>query len=69
VRRHVWGLLHLRPGGFPYLTVAERYLKGWIVVDLNGHGHHRRLKKEGAAATFKGTFGFHPLAGWCAKHW
>jgi hypothetical protein len=24
VRRHVWSLLHLRPGGFPYLTVAGR---------------------------------------------
>ncbi|MEV4116011.1 hypothetical protein [Nonomuraea sp. NPDC049695] len=22
VRRRVWGLLHLRPGGFPWLTVA-----------------------------------------------
>ncbi|WP_395571145.1 hypothetical protein [Streptomyces sp. BK79] len=34
VRRHVWTLLHLRPGGFPYLTVAGRHLKGCIVLDM-----------------------------------
>ncbi|MEU9057255.1 hypothetical protein AB0D37_44205 [Streptomyces sp. NPDC048384] len=26
VRRHVWRLLHLRPGGFPGLTVAGKRL-------------------------------------------
>ncbi|MEY9988269.1 hypothetical protein ABIE67_000301 [Streptomyces sp. V4I8] len=67
VRRQVWGLLHLRPGGFPYLTVAGRHLKGWIVVDLDATVITAASKKEGAAATFKGTFGFHPLAGWCAN--
>jgi hypothetical protein len=67
VRRHVWSLLHLRPGGFPYLTVAGRYLKGWIVLDLDATVITSASKKEGAAATFKGTFGFHPLAGWCAN--
>ncbi|WP_328779885.1 hypothetical protein OHT68_12115 [Streptomyces canus] len=35
VRRHIWTLLHLRPGGFPYLTVAGRHLKGWIVLDMD----------------------------------
>lgn len=67
VRRHVWCLLHLRPGGFPYLTVAGRHLKGWIVVDLDATVITSASKKVGAAATFKGTFGFHPLAGWCAN--
>ncbi|MET9914997.1 hypothetical protein ABZZ74_51570 [Streptomyces sp. NPDC006476] len=28
VRRHVWSLLHLRPGGFPWLTVAGKRLTG-----------------------------------------
>ncbi|MEV6297418.1 transposase [Streptomyces sp. NPDC051896] len=64
VRRHVWTLLHLRPGGFPHLTVAGRTLKGWIVVDLDATSASR---KEGAAGTFKGTFGFHPLGGWCVN--
>ncbi|MFE5096972.1 hypothetical protein ACFRCI_43395 [Streptomyces sp. NPDC056638] len=35
VRRQVWTLLHLRPGGFPWLTVAGRRLMGWIVIDLD----------------------------------
>jgi hypothetical protein len=34
VRRHVWGLLHLRPGGFPWLVVAGKRLTGWIVIDI-----------------------------------
>ncbi|MET7317352.1 IS1380 family transposase [Streptomyces thermoviolaceus] len=67
VRRHVWMLLHLRPGSFPWLTVAGRRLKGWIVVDLDATVITSASRKEGAAATFKGTFGFHPLGGWCAN--
>ncbi|MGW0885856.1 IS1380 family transposase [Streptomyces sp. NPDC002671] len=67
VRRHVWTLLHLRPGGFPQLTVAGRTLKGWIVVDLDATVITTASRKEGAAGTFKGTFGFHPLGGWCAN--
>ncbi|MFE4578103.1 IS1380 family transposase [Streptomyces chartreusis] len=67
VRRQVWMLLRLRPGGFPWLTVAGRYLKGWVVVDLDATIITSASKKEGAAATFKGTFGFHPLGGWCAN--
>ncbi|MEW1648959.1 transposase [Streptomyces sp. NPDC091219] len=35
VRRQVWSLLHLRPGGFPWLTVAGKRLTGWIVIDLD----------------------------------
>lgn len=36
VRRHVWSLLHLRPGGFPCPTVAGKRLNGWIVIDMDG---------------------------------
>lgn len=67
VRRHVWMLLRLRPGGFPWLTVAGRTLKGWIVVDLDATVITSASRKEGAAGTFKGTFGFHPLGCWCAN--
>ncbi|WP_371666608.1 hypothetical protein OG985_46380 [Streptomyces sp. NBC_00289] len=35
VRRHVWSLLHLRPGGFPWLTVAGKRLHGWVVIDMD----------------------------------
>ena len=67
VRRHVWGLLHLRPGGFPWLTVAGKRLTGWIVIDLDATIITTASKKAGAAVTFKKTFGFHPLAAWCAN--
>jgi hypothetical protein len=67
VRRHVWSLLCLRPGGFPWLNVAGRRLKGWIVIDLDATVITAASKKERAAVTFKKTFGFHPLAAWCAN--
>jgi hypothetical protein len=67
VRRHVWTLLHLRPGGFPYLTVAGRHLRGWIVLDMDATVITAASRKQGAAGTFKGTFGFHPLAAWLAN--
>jgi hypothetical protein len=67
VRRHVWMLLRLRPGGFPWLTVAGRTLTRWIVVDLDATVITSASRKEGASGTFKGTFGFHPLGGWCAN--
>jgi hypothetical protein len=67
IRRHVWHLLALRPGGFPWLSVAGKRLTGWIVVDIDATIITSGSKKEGAAATFKRTFGFHPLAAWCAN--
>lgn len=67
IRRHVWTLLHLRPGGFPHLAVAGKPLKGWIVLDLDATIITTTSPKERAAPTFKGTFGFHPLAAWCAN--
>jgi hypothetical protein len=67
VRRHVWTLLHLRPGGFPWLKVAGKRLTGWIVIDLDATVITAASKKQGAAPTFKRTYGFHPLAAWCAN--
>ena len=67
VRRHVWSLLHLRPGGFPWLVVAGKRLTGWIVIDLDATIILASSKKQGATKTFKRTFGFHPLAAWCAN--
>jgi hypothetical protein len=66
-RRHVWSRLHLRPGGFPWLVVAGKRLTGWIVIDMDATIIVSSSKKQGAAATFKKTFGFHPLAAWCAN--
>jgi len=67
VRRHVWSLLHLRPGGFPWLTIAGKYLHRWVVIDMDATIITAASKKEGAAATWKKTFGFHPPAAWCAN--
>lgn len=67
VRRHVWGLLALRPGGFPWLVVAGKRLTGWIVIDLDATLITSHSAKAGAAVTFKKTFGHHPLAAWCAN--
>ncbi|QYC42085.1 hypothetical protein Nocox_22405 [Nonomuraea coxensis DSM 45129] len=67
VRRHVWQLLHLRPGGFPWLTVAGKRLRGWIVIDIDATIITSASDKIGAAVTFKKTYGFHPLACWCAN--
>jgi Transposase DDE domain group 1 len=67
VRRHVWTLLHLRPGGFPWLLVAGKRLTGWIVIDLDATIITSASKKQGARATFKKTYGFHPLGAWCAN--
>lgn len=66
-RRHVWNLLALRPGGFPTVQVAGKALTGWIVVDMDATIVTVSSNKERAAPTFKKTFGFHPLAAWCAN--
>jgi hypothetical protein len=67
VRRHVWNLLALRPGGFPTVQVAGKKLSGWIVIDMDATIITASSNKEKAAPTFKKTFGFHPLAAWCAN--
>lgn len=67
MRRHVWSLLRLRPGGFPWLAVAGKRLTGWIVIDLDATVITAASKRARAAVTFKKTFGFHQLAAWCAN--
>jgi hypothetical protein len=67
VRRHVWHLLTLRPGGFPWLCVAGKLLTGWIVIDIDATLITAHSAKQGAAVTFKKGWGLHPLAGWCAN--
>ncbi|MGR8007501.1 IS1380 family transposase [Streptomyces hypolithicus] len=67
VRRMVWSWLALRPGGFPWLTVAGKRLHNWVIVDMDATIITAASKKERARATWKKTFGFHPLAAWCAN--
>ncbi|WP_327247881.1 IS1380 family transposase [Streptomyces sp. NBC_01320] len=67
IRRVVWTLLALRPGGFPWITVCGRDLLGWYVLDLDATIVACTSKKEGAGGTFKGTFGHMPLGAWVAN--
>ncbi|EST38747.1 hypothetical protein N566_05710 [Streptomycetaceae bacterium MP113-05] len=67
VRRHVWSQLVLRPGGFPWLTIPGKRLHRWVVIDMDATIITAASKKEDASATWKKTFGFHPLAAWCAN--
>ncbi|WP_325063633.1 hypothetical protein [Streptomyces marianii] len=47
VRRHIWSLLHLRPGGFPWLTIAGKHLHRWVVIDMFATIITAASKKEG----------------------
>jgi hypothetical protein len=67
VRVRVWALLAERDGGFPWLVVLGRALSGWTVLDLDATVITCTSRKEQAAGTYKGTWGFHPLAAWCAN--
>jgi hypothetical protein len=67
IRARVWDLLAGRAGGFPWLTVAGKVLTGWVVIDLDATLITAHSDKQGAAATFKRGFGFHPLGAWCAN--
>lgn len=63
VRRHVWSEL---PGGVPASRVAGTDLdEDLIVLDVDATIVVSHSEKERAAATFKRTFGFHPLGVWC----
>ncbi len=67
VRARVWDLLAARPQGFPWLTVAGKVLTGWVVIDLDATLITAHSDKQGAAATFKKGYGFHPLGAWCSN--
>ncbi|WP_430792084.1 transposase, partial [Actinoplanes sp. G11-F43] len=67
VRARVWELLSRRPQGFPWLNVAGKLLTGWVIIDLDATLITAHSPKQGAAATFKRGFGFHPLGAWCAN--
>jgi hypothetical protein len=67
VRAHVWKLIAATPAGFPWLVIAGKLLAGWLVIDLDATLITARSDKEGAAATFKKGYGFHPLGAWLAN--
>jgi hypothetical protein len=67
IRRVVWTLLAVRPGGFPWIRVCGRELTGWYVLDLDATIVTCTSRKQGAAGTFKGSFGHMPLGAWVAN--
>lgn len=64
-RRHVWGLVVARHGQIPPSKVADRDLGKTIVIRLDASIVLAHSEKEQAAATFKRTWGHHPLTAWC----
>jgi hypothetical protein len=66
-RGRAWSLLAARPEGFPQVEVAGRVLDGWLVLDADGTIITAPSNKEGAAGTWKGSFGHHPLGTWFAN--
>jgi hypothetical protein len=65
VRRRVWALIEARHGAIPPSRVADVDLGKTVVIRMDATIQIAHSDKEGAAGTFKGTFGHHPLAAWC----
>ncbi len=65
VRRHVWAQLATSPDGIPASRVAGTDLGDVVVLDVDATIVVAHSEKEQASATFKRTFGFHPLGVWC----
>jgi hypothetical protein len=66
-RAHVWRLIAATPAGFPWLEIAGKTLKDWLVIDMDATLVTAHSEKQGAAPTFKKGFGFHPLGAWLAN--
>jgi hypothetical protein len=65
VRRHVWDLIAARHGGLPASPVADGDLARTVVIRLDATLVISHSDKEQASATFKHTWGLHPLTAWC----
>jgi Transposase DDE domain group 1 len=64
-RRQVWALIGARHGGIPPSRVGDVDLGKTIVIRTDATIQIAHSDKEGAAGTFKGTYGHHPLGAWC----
>jgi Transposase DDE domain group 1 len=64
-RVHGWNLIAERHGGIPAAKVADADLGKTIVIRLDASIVIAHSEKSGAAATFKRTWGHHPLTAWC----
>lgn len=61
-RKHVWSSV---PDGVPQAMAAGRGLGDVVVLDVDATIVVAHSEKENAAATFKRTFGYHPIGVWC----
>jgi len=67
-RRGIWARLSVRPGGFPWVQVANQTWTGWIVLDVDASLVESHSDKEGAAGTYKKhVYGLHPIIVSCAN--
>jgi hypothetical protein len=66
IRGHVWAQIEAA-GGFPWLDVAGKALAGWLVIDMDATLVTAHSDKQGASATWKMGWGFHPLGAWAAN--
>ena len=64
-RRHVWDQIAARHGVIPASVVADGDLGRTVVVRLDATLVIAHSDKEQAGATFKRTWGLHPLTAWC----
>jgi hypothetical protein len=64
-RAHVWNLIAARHGRIPASRVADKDLGKTVVIRLDASLVVAHSEKQAAAATFKRTFGHHPLTAWC----
>jgi DDE family transposase len=65
VRRGVWTQIIARHGRIPPSRVADVDLGKTVVIRMDATIQIAHSDKEGAAGTFKGTYGHHPLCAWC----
>jgi hypothetical protein len=64
-RRRVWTLIAARHGRIPPSRVADIDLGKTVVIRLDATIQIAHSDRQGAAGTFKGTYGHHPLTAWC----
>ena len=65
IRRQVWTLIAARHGRIPPSRVADVDLGKTVVIRLDATIQIAHSDKQGAAGTFKGSYGHHPLTAWC----
>jgi DDE family transposase len=64
-RRRVWQSIQARHGWIPPSRVADVDLGKTVVIRMDATIQIAHSDKEGAAGTFKGSWGHHPLGAWC----